>query len=154
MKGQELKRIENNNKGEIPNVPKIIITAKNVRNPKEILENTKIIMKAISQFAYTDKWPSDEEWKNILPTWFVESMTLKNSEDRDKDENLWHYESWIDNIRQRFWLWYSSKTDKNSLQIVLEALSIPYLHDTLVYILYSQGIPIENITVIDDIYDT
>ncbi|MGB6093434.1 MAG: hypothetical protein WBF83_06715 [Moheibacter sp.] len=154
MKGEELKRIDKNNKGELPNAPKIIITVKNVTNPKGILDNTKAIMKVVSQYAYTDKWPTDEEWKEILPIWFVESMTLKTSEDRDRDENLWHYESWIDNIRQRFWLWYSSKAEKDSIQIVLEALSIPYLYDSLLYTFYSQGVPMENIDVKDDVYDS
>lgn len=154
MKGIELKRINENNNGEIPNAPKIIITVKGVKNPAEVMRNTKNIMKAISQFAYTDTWPSYEEWQSILPSWFVESMTLKTSSDRDKDENLWHYESWINNIKQRFWLWYSSKTEKDTLKFVLEAVSIPYLHDSFIYILYSQGIPMENIEVKDDVYDS
>jgi len=81
-------------------------------------------------------------------------MTNKTSEDRDKDDDLWHYESWIDNIRQRFWLWYSSKIEKDTLTFVFEAVSIPYLHDSFIYILYSQGIPMENIEVRDDVYDS
>lgn len=128
MKGEELKRIDKNNKGELPNGPKIIITVKNVTNPKEILENTKTIIKAVSQFAYTDKWPTDEEWKEILPTWFVESMTLKSLDEIMKTQGQWHYESWVANIKDRAWLWYSSKIEKDSIQIVLEALSIPYLY--------------------------
>jgi len=80
MKGVELKRINQNNKGELPQAPKIIITAHGVKNPAEVMSNTKTIMKAISQFAYTNSWPTDEEWKTILPKWFVESMTNKTSE--------------------------------------------------------------------------
>lgn len=154
MKGEELKRIDKNNKGELPNGPKIIITVKNVTNPKEILENTKTIIKAVSQFAYTDKWPTDEEWKEILPTWFVESMTLKSLDEIMKTQGQWHYESWVANIKDRAWLWYSSKIEKDSIQIVLEALSIPYLYDSLLYTFYSQGVPMENIDVKDDVYDS
>lgn len=154
MKGEELKRINKNNKGELPNAPKIIITVKNVTNPTEILENTKTIIKAVSQFAYTDKWPTDEEWKEILPTWFVESMTLKSLDEIMKTQGQWHYESWVANIKDRAWLWYSSKIEKDSIQIVLEALSIPYLYDSLLYTFYSQGVPMENIDVKDDVYDS
>ena len=150
MKGEELKRIDKNNNGETPKEPKIIIRATNVKNAKEVLKNTKEIMKSISQFAYTNQWPSDEEWKSLLPGWFVESMTSKTTEDRDKDDNLWHYESWIDNIRQRVWLWYSSKIEKDTLEFVLEVVSYPYLHYTFIYILYSQGIPMDNISVTED----
>lgn len=154
MKGEELKRIDKNNNGELPNAPKIIITAKNITNPKSILDNTKTIIKAVSQFAYTDKWPTDEEWKEILPTWFVESMTLKSLDEIMKTQGQWHYESWVANIKDRAWLWYSSKVEKESIQIVLEALSVPYLYDSLLYTFYSQGVPMENIDVKDDVYDS
>jgi hypothetical protein len=150
----ELKRIDKFINGEIPDAPKIIISASGVKNAKEVLDKTKEIMKIISQFAYTDKWPTDEEWKTLLPKWFVESMTLKTSKDRDNDENLWHFESWLSNTKSRFWIWHSSKTEKDAIKIVLEAISVPYLHDTLLYVLYSQGIAMENIDVKDDYYDS
>lgn len=152
MKNEELKRIDKNINGEQPKGPKILITARNLNNPEEVLNNTKTVMKVISKYAYTNSWPNNEEWKEILPKSFVESMTLKTTEDRDKDENLWHFESWVDNIRQRFWVWWSSKMEKNSVCFVFEAISIPYLYDSFIYILYSQGIPIENIIVEDDVY--
>ncbi len=154
MKGVELRRIDQNNNGEIPNAPKIVITARGVKNPTEVMSNTKTIMKAISQFAYTNSWPTDEEWKTILPIWFVESMTSKTIEDIMKTKGQWHYESWVDNIRQRFWLWYSSKIEKDTLTFVLEAVSIPFLHDSFIYILYSQGVPMAGIDVRDDVYDS
>ena len=115
--------------------------------------NTKEIMKTISKYAYTNTWATDDEWKDLLPKWFIESMTLKSSADRDKDDNLWHYESWIDNMRMRAWLWWSSKKSENEkdLEFVLETLSIPYLFESFLYILYSQGVPMENISVEDDI---
>lgn len=151
MKNEELTRIEKNNNGEEPKTTKIIIRAKDVKNTDKILLNTKEIMKAISKYAYSNAWPTDDEWKNLLPKWFVESMTLKSSDDRDKDDNLWHYESWVDNMRMRAWVWWSSKKNGNDLEFVLETLSIPYLFENFIYILYSQGVLIENISVIDDI---
>lgn len=153
MIGEELKRIEKNNNGELPDGPKIIIGAVHVKNPKEVMQKTKEVMAAISKYAYTNTWPSDEEWKTKLPKWFVESMTSKSLEEIMKTDGQWHYESWIDNIRMRAWVWWSSKVEEESLYIVLEALSMPYLHDSLKYILHSQGIPMENIYDRDDVYD-
>lgn len=153
MKDLELKRIKENNKGGLPEFTKIIIIVDGIKNPDKILKNTKEIMTTVSEFAYTNQWPSDDEWKTILPKWFVESMTLKSSKERDEDENLYHFESWIANIKDRAWLWYSSKIEKDNLEFVLETLSIPYLFSTFVYILYSQGIPMNSIVVKDDIYD-
>ena len=151
--GEEIKRINNYNNGEYPSGSKIIILANQVANPQEVLTKTKEVMLAVSQFAFTDKWPTDEEWKKILPQWFVDSMTSKTSKDRDEDLNQWHYESWVFNIKQRSWIWWSSEIGNNYVKIYLEALDIPYLHDSFKYILYSQGIPMENITDKDDIYD-
>jgi hypothetical protein len=151
MKKTELKRIEENTKGEFPEFTKIIITAKNVENAKEVLKKTKEVMKIISSYAYKNEWPSDQMWKTILPAWFVESMTLKTSKDRDNDENQYHFESWIANIKDRAWLWYSSDIKKNDLQFVLETLSTPYLFSTFIYILYCQGIMLDNIIITDDL---
>ena len=150
MKGEELIRIEGNIHGEDPRTTRLIITAKNVKNADDVLKNTKEIMKCISKYAYTSTWPSDEEWKNILPKWFVEGMILKKAKDRDKDKNLYHYESWIANIKERSWIWWSSKKQGNDLIFVLETLDIPYLYGTFLYILYSQGIAMKDIIVEDE----
>ncbi len=109
-------------------------------------------MECISKYAYTNKWPSDEEWKSILPKWFVDSMALKSSSDRDKDDNLWHFESWIESMYNRAWEWYSSKIEGNSIVIVLSLLNIPYIFEQFLYIFYSQGVPMKNISSEDDLY--
>lgn len=151
--GEEIKRITNNNKGEWPNGPKILLKAHKVKEPQKVLDKTKEVMLAVSQYAYTNQWPLDEEWKTILPEWFVKSMTDKSEEDLDNDDDQWHYESWVDNIRQRSWVWWSSKIEKDTVTIVLDVLDMPYLHDSLKYVFYAQGIPMSNITDEDDIYD-
>ncbi len=151
--GEEIKRIKNNNKGELPKGPKILLKAHRVENPQEVLGKVKEVMLAVSQFAFTNKWPSSEEWKSILPEWFVKSMTEKDLDFIMKTPGQWHYESWIDNIKQRSWVWWSSKVDNDSVTIILDVLDIPYLHDSLKYVYYVQGIPMSNITDEDDIYD-
>ena len=151
--GEEIKRIINNNNGEWPKGPKILLKALKVKEPQKVLDKVKEVMLAVSQYAYTNPWPSEEEWKTILPEWFVESMTDKSDEDLDNDDDQWHYESWVDNIRQRSWVWWSSKIEKDNITIVLDVLDMPYLHDSLKYVFYAQGIPMSNITDEDDIYD-
>jgi len=150
MKGEELIKIERNVNGEDPKTTRLIITAKNVKNADAVLKSTKEIMKCISKYAYTNTWPSDEEWKIILPKWFVESMTLKSLNEIMESKGQWHYESWIDNMRMRSWVWWSSKKQGNDLIFVLETLDIPYLYGTFLYILYSQGIAMKDIIVEDE----
>ena len=130
----------------------MVIRVKNVNNPQEVLKNTKEIMECISKYAYTNKWADDNEWKTILPKWFVDSMILKSFSDRDKDDNLWHFESWIESMYHRAWEWYSSKIEGNSIIIVLNLLNIPYVFEQFLYIFYSQGIPMKNMTSEDDLY--
>ncbi|OPC01935.1 hypothetical protein BAS10_18500 [Elizabethkingia meningoseptica] len=149
---KEIERIETNVKGEVPDTTKMVITIKNVTNPQRVLDNTKEIMKAVSQYAYTNNWPSDEEWKSILPKWFVESMTEKSIEKIMKTKGQWHYESWIESMYHRAWEWYSSKVEGNTITIVLKMLNLPYIFEQFLYIFYSQGIPMDSITDVDDIY--
>lgn len=149
---KELECIQNNNNGEKPDTTKMIITVKNVTNSKEVLQKTKEVMKCVSQFAYTNTWPEDEKWKEILPQWFVESMTSKSSEDRDNDDYQWHFESWIESMYHRAWEWYSCKIEGDNIIITLKMLNIPYIFEQFLYIFYSQGIEMSNITSEDDIY--
>lgn len=149
----ELIRIDKNTRGELPEKTKMVITISNVEKPEEILNKAKEIMRCISQFAFTNTWPDDQEWKTILPKWFVDSMILKSEKDRDNDEYLWHFESWIESVYHRAWVWWSSKIEENSITIVLETLNIPYLFESLLYVFYAQGISMESMKVVDDIYD-
>lgn len=149
----EIEKIDKNINGEKPSdIPKMIITVKNVNDPNKVLNNAKEIMKLISQYAYTNTWPSDDEWKTILPKWFVESMTLKSIDEIMNIDGQWHFESWIESMYHRAWEWYSSKIEGNNIIIVLSLLNIPYIYEQLLYVFYSQGIPMKNISDEDDIY--
>lgn len=88
----------------------------------------------------------------FLPTWFVESMTSKSSKDRDNDKNLWHFESWIESMANRAWVWWSSNIENKKIIIVFETLNIPYIFEQFLFLFYSQGIPMSEISVTDDIY--
>lgn len=149
---KEIERIEQNIQGQLPNSPKMIITIEKVKNPEKIMDNAKEIMKIISQYAYTNNWPSDEEWKTILPQWFVESMTKKSIEEIMKNKGQWHFESWVESMYHRAWEWYSSKIEGDKIIIVLEMLNLPYIFEQFLYIFYAQEIPMSNITDEDDIY--
>jgi hypothetical protein len=152
-KGEEIKRINNYNNGEFHSGASIYITVTNLEDPEAVLQKTKEVMLAISQYAYTNEWPAEEEWTSILPNWFVISMTSKTDEELDDDLDQWHYESWVSNIKDRAWVWWSSKKGENWLKFQLVALNIPYLHDSFKYIFYAQGVPMESISDKDDIYD-
>lgn len=149
---KEIDRIEKNIQGELPDTTKMIITIENVKNPQKVLVKAKEIMKSISQYAYKDNWPSDEEWKDILPKWFVESMTLKTDKELDEDDNQWHYESWVESMYHRAWEWYSSKIDGDKIIIVLKMLNLPYIYEQFLYIFYAQGISMSSMSDVDDIY--
>lgn len=149
----ELERIEKNNKAELPEKTKMVITIKDVLNPSEVLLKTKEVMRIISQYAYTNAWPANNEWDKLLPKWFVESMTLKSDEDILNDKNQWDFESWIEGMYNRAWVWWSSEIRDNTIVVIIETLNIPYSFEPLLYIFYAQGIKMENIKVHDDIYD-
>ncbi|MET3034803.1 hypothetical protein ABXT08_01755 [Chryseobacterium sp. NRRL B-14859] len=149
---QEKERIDINNQGQIPDGLKMIIKIKNVNNPQEVLKKAKEVMKSVAQFAHTNNWPKDSEWKSILPKWFVESMTNKTLDEIMSQDGQWHFESWIESMYHRAWEWYSSKIEGNTIIIVLNLLSVPYVFEQFLYIFYSQGISMKNMTSEDDLY--
>lgn len=148
----EKERILEYNQGQIPEGVKIKILIRNLTSPETVLGKIKDVMSAVSQFAYSGNWPTDEEWKVILPQWLVHSMTSKSTEDRDKDANLWHFESWLESMYHRGWVWWSSEITENSIVIMLKALAIPYVFEQLLFTIYGQGISLNNVSVNDDVY--
>lgn len=149
---KEIDRIDQYTQSEVPEGSKLVLTIDNVEGAEQILLKAKDIMKCISKYAYTDKWPEEEEWKSILPEWFVDSMVNKSLSEIVDDKYQWHFESWVDSMRNRAWEWYSSEVKGSNIIITIKLLSVPYIFEQFIYVFYAQGVLVNKISDVDDIY--
>ena len=142
---KETKRILENQTGESPLTAGLKISVRKTTKPTVQLHQVSEVVAAIANTE--GKSLTDEEWKDTLPSWFVESMINRKITEIKANENLWHFGSWIDAIKQRGWKWWSSCVKQNSFDIYLESLTYPYNIDPFIYIVYSTGIEREDITI-------
>lgn len=97
----------------------------------------------------TISWPSLDEWKNILPTWFVKSFIILTQDEagallKATPKNHWHQlpweiESWLDAVQSRGWEWHSYQTDHNKARIELILNDWPASLEAFEWIVKTSG---------------
>lgn len=130
-----------------PSEPYIQIVIKKQLLDIEKSNMLNAILEKIIKYTYKDKWPSDDEWKEILPKDFVNFCHSYTLSDVLKSDDLWHFESWVDAIRNRGWLWHSSLKNEKIITIILDVQSFPYHIEAFEFLLYYLGIEKNNYTI-------
>ncbi len=84
----------------------------------------------------TGEWPGLEEWKAILPAWFVESC-VDDVQVRDCVIDRWSLRAWIYWFQpgQRRWRWWDASPGERSLGVRILVLERPYLRGALEWLL-------------------
>lgn len=143
----ELVRLSSYSKGEKPPPVEVKIEF-STNNPHLTVENIKTVMRVVVQYS-ADKWPDDETWKKCLPQWFVSRFEKYTYKELISNENLWHFGSWLESMKQRGWQWWSCQCTENKCVIYLTASEFVYLVGPLKYLIYESGG--ENIDVADEL---
>jgi len=133
--------------GHSPKSPYWIIEIECLINPRDISSNILQIIEILNQ--HKCPWPTDEEWKNFLPKWFVESffnlskenaITLMKNIPKEKWNELpWDFGSWLDAIREKGWEWHDIILEKGELKISLELFEWPANLEALEKIIVASG---------------
>lgn len=87
-------------------------------------------------------WPSLDEWKALLPAWFV-AACVDDREVKDCILDRWSLRAWLHWLRpdQRQWRWWDSKPGDGSLTVRVVALQQPYLRGSLDWLLHVSSAP-------------
>ena len=106
-----------------------------------VLERAKHILEIINEHSLAGRWPSNEEWRGLLPEWFVEywapECTPEESEkyvekwramsfEEQREDALtrrWSLRAWLGWMEpeERQWLWLDSRTrDPNTILIAVD----------------------------------
>ena len=86
-----------------------------------------------------ETWPSDEQWQEILPNWFIDTFKGHSIEEILASKWLWDYSSWIDSMRNRVWEWWGYQQYDSMLTIQLQLDSWPYSISALEYLIRVAG---------------
>lgn len=134
----ELQRILDDEACEGPSVP-LVVLAGEASDAKRSLERIKEVLALVARASASDTWPTDEEWAEQLPEWFVGPLKGRSLDEVLKDQSLWDYGSWIDAMRHRGWRWHSSSVDGERWRIDLVQEDFVCSLDPLVYLARESG---------------
>lgn len=82
------------------------------------------------------EWPSLDEWKARLPSWFV-AACVDDREVKNCILDRWSLRAWLHWLRpeQRRWRWWDAAARDGSLRVRLAPLEHPYLRGSLDWLL-------------------
>ncbi|WP_143135640.1 hypothetical protein [Burkholderia ubonensis] len=117
--------------------------------PDRSMRNLLAIMYAVAERS-PDSWPSDDEWRAVLPDWLKSEIRELSKEETDKllsetpkerwDTLPWEFLSWLDAIRDRGWRWWGYKQEESTATIVLHIAMFPERIDAFRELLRASGI--------------
>lgn len=144
IEASELKRIDKSGVQEIGAMPSVRYRAICPGGAYESLEKLKIVMRLVAA-RNEQNWLTDEQWKACLPGWFISSFDFGESVNRveaqeEADDLSWDFGSWLEAMRLREWIWWSSEI-KNELtwEVILVLSNEPSILGPFEYLAQISG---------------
>ncbi|WP_139167245.1 hypothetical protein [Chromobacterium sphagni] len=148
----KLNRINCNNSLEILPVNPWSFEVDLGEQPEVSIERLLEIVREVS-IRNSEEWPSDDDWRAILPVWLKTAIPELSKEETDRllektpkekwDSLPWEFLSWLDALRDRGWEWWGYKMIENSAAtIVLHIARVPERIDSFRELLRACGIEI------------
>jgi hypothetical protein len=121
----------------------------------DVLDRAKKVLEVVLR-STTDPWPSLEEWRDVLPRWFVErcapEMSQEEAERRvrlpdDEQERLeqaegWSMGAWLHWFQpgHRQWAWWDAvATGEDTIVVAIEVDSWPFPWGALKWLFLACG---------------
>lgn len=125
---------------------------------EQVIERAREVLTLVNQHG-AGEWPSDDDWRNSLPEWFVfrcapdmsqaESdaelarwQSLSPEEQSEWAAEPWSLENWIYWFlpENRYWYWWDAKPlDGKVFVIAVEVHEHPFPSDALEWLLRASG---------------
>lgn len=103
------------------------------------LERVRDVLDVVLERA-AEEWPSVDEWRRFLPTWFV-AACADDAELRDCVVDRWSLRGWTYWFQpeRRAWRWWDARAEGTRLQVRIAVLQRPYLRGALEWLLQTAG---------------
>src|SRR5262245_42855524 len=90
-----------------------------------------------------DAWPSDETWRELLPSWFVaqcrgeHELTQESSDDSDFCWTVSAFVYWFLPSERQWWWWNAEVRDADHLAVETAPCDLPYAWEYLEWLHYA-----------------
>ncbi len=133
-------------------------------NADVVLKNSREALGIVLQ-QYKTIWPSEQDWKKKLPSWFVTTCAPERTESEEEEyliawrtlsseeqqyqeeEEKWSVMDWIswfepsdDPFHQRTWFWWDAFIkEPDLLLVIIEVIDFPVPVGSLIWLLRASG---------------
>lgn len=148
--------------GEWSDEPPIDYIAECEGDAEAVLARAREVLATVLEASSRPSWPSLEEWKTLLPEWFVAVSARERSRSEIEADNAWYRtlsheeqvrvyleESWSvgEFLRtfspdggDRWWHWWDGVVeDRDTIRVTIQALDFPTAWDELHWLLRAAG---------------
>lgn len=146
---QELEWFRVNRNRAIPADFVEMIYKANSGNDSELIVMRTLEIMQLMLDAPTEKWPSEIEWKQILPNWFTDATQdwkkegngeLGNSSlTNNTYKSSWDFSSWLRGMKNRGWRWLGYTLCQEELNVYTFIEDSPVYEGTLEHLLIAAG---------------
>lgn len=108
--------------------------------PEHLGERCREVLEVVLRHSL-DGWPELEEWRRLLPGWFVDAC-LDDSQVDNCVLDQWSLRGWLHWLRpeNRRWFWWSAEpAGAQSLRVTVAVPQRPYLSGALEWLLKTGG---------------
>ena len=129
-------------------------------NAQQVYERSREVLRIIVQQYEKPWWPPLEEWKRILPQWFVEACAPEESHEeaerwskwwrnlpreeqrRVEAEQRWSVDNWIywfEKVNRHWWWWDALVDSPDEMRVAVQVEGWPFPWGSLRWLLKASG---------------
>ena len=136
----------------------IEVVAECLNDPKVVLDRSRQVLRQVLANS-TTSWPTLEEWRQILPEWFVDACAPEQSVEENErwlqwwrslppgekaqaaNERRWTLPDWLFWMEpsERQWFWWDARVDGSTLRVIVEVPGSPSPIGALKWLLRTSG---------------
>lgn len=145
---EEIARFRQYTYSEMPKGPVWKLVVELFPEPSTCSSDILSIVEVVLSASYLH-WPDVDTWRGLLPDWFLEATPVLTQEELSRllaitpegawDTLPWEFESWIDAIYVREWLWWGHRRSGSRLEIYLLLMSWPASLEAFEHIVKAAG---------------
>ena len=130
---EELRHIREGAAGEAP--PGELDTLE-APGDEAALARAREVLEAVAARAPDGEWPGVDEWRSLLPAWFV-AACVDDAEVRDCVLDRWSLRAWTYWFQPglRHWRWWDARVEDGRMVVELLVVQRPYLRGALEWLL-------------------
>jgi len=133
-------------------------TARCAEDAEGVLKAAKSVMCAVLVHS-RDRWPPDDEWRSVLPEWFVSRCAKEKSEDEARtwlewwrtlpheqraiaSRENWSLSNWVAWFEpdERQWIWWGAWIEgPNSIRVTVAVDGLPFAWGALEWLFLASG---------------